>query len=264
MNINFELPSPLTSEYQNVLFKNYNLNKDSNIRKILIEHNLRLVIMRIKTRFSSLNFDKEDLFMIGTIGLIQAIDNYDINKGISFSTFATGCIDNQILAFKRVFYRHNVEEEKSLNEKVSYTDKMEIIDTISSNTDFEASVINNVLLSESLKCLDEKEKDILLSYYGALGRKKLNQRELAEKYSVTYSRIQQILRISIEKIIKSNKNNINISIFYIFKDYERERVKKSLRHLTKEELYRLRDIRITELNANGKEKDLYLKIKSYL
>lgn len=262
MNINFELPSPLTSEYQNKLFKSYSLTKDQNIRKILIEHNLRLVIMRIKTRFSSLNFDKEDLFMIGTIGLIQAIDNYDINKGISFSTFATGCIDNQILLFYRTYYRHNIEGEISLNEKVASSDDIELLDTICSNDNFEESIINNVFLNDAVKCLNEKEKDILLSYYGALGRKKLNQRELAEKYNVTYSRIQQILKLSIEKIRRIK--TLNISTFDIFKDYERERVKKSLRHLTKEELYRLRDIRITELNANGKEKDLYLKIKSYL
>ncbi len=261
MNINFELPSLLTSEYQSELFKNYNLTRDQNIRKILIEHNLRLVIMRLNTRFYFLNYDKEDLFMIGTIGLIQAIDNYDVNKGISFSTFATKCIDNQILLFYRTYYRHNIESEISLNEKTKLRDDIELLDTISSKDNFEEKIINNVIINDVIKCLNEKEKDILLSYYGALGRKKLNQRELAEKYNVTYSRIQQILKLSIEKIRRIK--TLEKSIFDIFKDYEREKVKKSLMHLTKEELYRLRDIRITELNPNGKEKELYLKIKSF-
>ncbi len=256
------LPEPIDVNYQNELFLEYQKTKDLNIRNKIVEHNLRLVIMRINKRFYYLKFDPEDIFMTGVIGLIQAVDTYIISNN-AFSSYAVKCIDNQILLNKRMHDRHNLEDNLSLDANINDTDDLKLIDLISSKENTEEEAITKAMLGECLNFLDEKEKDIIVSYFGAFNTKRLTQKELGVKYNVSDRRIQQIINNALLKMSRYKKINFG-TIYDIFYQYDKDKIYQSLKHLSKSELYRLRDINLIELSEIGKEKTLYLKIKSYL
>ena len=92
-------PKPLCATQEQRYLKEYAAG-DMNARRILIEHNLRLVAHIVK-KYSSHDKDSEDMLSIGTIGLIKAIDSFDVNKGIKLATYAARCIDNEILMMMR-------------------------------------------------------------------------------------------------------------------------------------------------------------------
>lgn len=260
--INIEnLKEPLDNETEIELFKEYNLTKNLEIRNKIVEHNLKLVVYRVLKKFNKNSVDKDDLFMSGTIGLIKAVDNYSLSSNTKFSTYATKSIDNEISYHIYCYYKSYCS--KSLNEKISPDSDEELQSLLKDKTNEEENSINKLIIESKLRFLSEREKDVLLSFYGALGYNKLTQEELSKKYNITKGAIWQIIN---ESLVKMNKKTVKrpISIYNIFRTYDRKQINKALSLMSKEDLKRLEDISLLELHSEGKEKELYKKLKKYL
>lgn len=165
-------------------------------RRTLIEHNLRLVAHIIKKYYANQN-DQEDLISIGTIGLIKAIDSFDPSKGIRLSSYASRCIENEILMFFRSGRKS--AQDVSINEPID-TDKdgnaLTILDTMS----VDDQVIENLdvkMKSEKLygfigHVLSPREKNIIFMRYGLCGYQPTPQREVAKKLGISRSYISRL------------------------------------------------------------------------
>lgn len=250
------LKNPLSITQELELLTKYSETKDINMRNKIVEHNLKLVIYVINKYFSSYYNELDDLFIIGSIGLINAIENYNISLNNKFSSYAVKSILNSIYEYYRK-KNYNL----SLNSKCYLDDNTEYIDLLEGN-DIIASSFNKLLIEELISDLTREEKDILLSFYGALGYTKRTQKELAIKYNISRQYVQVIINKSINKINKKYNDKYKLSIYNIFNTYKKEEINEALKLLSKEELNRLRNTKIRELNENGKEKELYLRIKS--
>lgn len=160
-------------------------------RRTLIEHNLRLVAHIIRKYYASQN-DQEDLISIGTIGLIKAIDTFDACKGIKLSSYASRCIENEILMFFRSGKKS--AQDVSINEPID-TDKdgnsLTLMDTMS----VDDTIIDNIdirMKSEKLyrfisTALTPRERDIICMRYGLRGRRPLPQRVVAKRLGISRS-----------------------------------------------------------------------------
>lgn len=171
-------------------------NGDINARNKLVEHNLRLVAHIIKKYYAT-SADHDDLVSIGTIGLIKAINTFKADKNIRLSSYASRCIENEIL----MYFRNNRKssQDVSLNETID-TDKdgnsLTLIDVLSVDYDFaddldlklKSQKLNEYINSE----LDEREKQVIVLRYGLNGRNPLTQREVAAKLRISRSYISRI------------------------------------------------------------------------
>ncbi len=192
---NGSFPKPLSSKDE----KKYLLlasQGDIEARNILVEHNLRLVAHIIKKYYSNQN-EQDDLVSIGTIGLIKAINTFDVNKNIKLSSYASRCIENEILMYFRNLKKSS--QDISLNEAID-TDKdgnpLSIIDVLSVddnildtlNNKLNKSKLNDYINSE----LDKRERQVIILRYGLDNNKPLTQREVANILGVSRSYISRI------------------------------------------------------------------------
>ncbi|NLZ25601.1 MAG: RNA polymerase sporulation sigma factor SigK [Clostridiales bacterium] len=177
---------------------------DSEARDLLIKHNLRLVA-HIAKKYSNYS-DPDELISVGSIGLIKAINSYKLGKGSQLATYASKCIENEILMTLRVNKKHS--KNVSLQEPVGIDregNEMTLIDLLSSEFD---SVINDVesnVLMERLKeltraVLSDREYEIIRQRYGLGGIPALTQREVADKFGISRSYVSRIEKKAIEKI----------------------------------------------------------------
>ena len=179
---------------------------DIGARNILVEHNLRLVAHIIKKYYQNYG-GQDDLVSIGTIGLIKAINTFDINKNIKLSSYASRCIENEIL----MHFRNNRKSSQdiSLNETID-TDKdgnpLTLMDIMASDMDVAEDVDKKIRLSVLDSYIDtvltDREKEIILHRYGLRGRKILPQRELADSLGISRSYISRIEKKALEKLRK--------------------------------------------------------------
>ena len=199
------LPPPLDKSIEEDLVRKSNLG-DINARNKLIEHNLRLVVFLSK-KYDSTIYDLEDLVSIGTIGLIKAIKTYKLDKNIKLATYASRCIDNEILMFLRKNKKRlsEVSFEDSINFD-SEGNALHIEDVFGTEEDIVEKTLeekdNKKLLEEYVKLLSERDKNIIEERYGLHGKKELTQKELADKLSISQSYISRIEK----KVIKKLKN----------------------------------------------------------
>lgn len=181
-----DLKEPLEVAKEKELFEKLNKQGDLDARTSLIEHNLRLVLL-ICNRFKNLSIEFDDMFSIGSIGLIKAVDNFDISKKLRFSTFAARCIENEILLYVRKHRKKNYWEI-SMHSYIrnQENEEIEIMDTIL-NVDKQLEYVETRLLIKSLrralKYLDNTEKIIVESLY----EKNLTQEELSKKLKISQS-----------------------------------------------------------------------------
>lgn len=180
---------------------------DKSARLKLIEHNLRLVAHIVK-KFESSGADREDLISIGTIGLIKAINTFDLTKKIKLTTYAAKCIENEVLMFLRS--TKNSRTEVSLNDPIGSdkegnqitlletlgSDGAEVLDTIESKDD-------ERLLHLSLKTLSPKERYIIIQRYGLCGAEEHTQREIAVQLGISRSYVSRIEKKALQKLHKS-------------------------------------------------------------
>lgn len=201
---------PLTNkEEQYYLEKKQNGDKQA--RDILIERNLRLVA-HIAKKYNNNKYLQEDLISIGTIGLIKAIDSYQINKKTKLASYASRCIENEILMHLRSTKKQNLEV--SLNEVVgSDRDGSEIVlEELIDNK--EEPLIDQIkkkdnisTLIKNLDILTTKEKDIIIKRYGLNNTKKMTQNEIAKQYHISRSYISRIEKKALIKLLKKQLNN---------------------------------------------------------
>ena len=197
------LPPPLKKEVEEDLVKRSNTG-DLEARNKLIEHNLRLVVFLAK-KYDNTMYDLEDLVSIGTIGLIKGIKTYKLDKNIKLATYASRCIDNEILMFLRKNKKRmsEVSFEDSVNLD-SDGNELHIEDIFGTEEDLVEKSIeckdDKTLLQEEVKKLDEREKEIIELRYGLSGKKELTQKELAEKLKISQSYISRIEKKVIKKL----------------------------------------------------------------
>ena len=181
-------------------------NGDVNARNKLVEHNLRLVAHIIKKYYAK-ESDHDDLVSIGTIGLIKAINTYNPDKAIKLSSYASRCIENEILMHFR--NSRKSAQDMSLSDSID-TDKdgnpLMLFDVLAVEDDFTEELedkINMSKLSRYIKeTLDEREQTIIILRYGLNGNEPLTQREVANKLNISRSYISRIEKRALEVLRK--------------------------------------------------------------
>ena len=179
---------------------------DHQARQTLIEHNLRLVVF-IARRFENTGINLEDLISIGTIGLMKAISTYRMDKNIKLATYASRCIENEILMHIRKTDRQKAEV--SLDEPIN-TDgegnELRLSDILGTEEDLilkplEEDVDKRVLRS-SLKLLSPRERELSTMRYGLYGQKELTQKEAAQRLGISQSYISRLEKRTLQRLRK--------------------------------------------------------------
>ena len=179
---------------------------DEGAKQRLIEHNLRLVVY-IARRFENTGVPLEDLISIGTIGLIKAISTYRADKNIRLATYASRCIENEILMHLRKIA--NQKAEVSLDEPINMDydgNELLLSDILGTDEDMILRPLEDdvdlCLLRKALWDLPEREREIVLLRYGLYGRKELTQKEIAQKMGISQSYISRLEKRIMERLKK--------------------------------------------------------------
>lgn len=200
-------PEPLSKTEEEYYLRRY-FKGDKEARDKLIEHNLRLVV-HIAKKYTTNEQELEDFTSIGTIGLIKAIDSFKDNKGFKISTYASRCIENEILMYIRTSKKQKAEV--SMNQVIG-TDKdgndMELIDTlILKEKDAVDDIHDKSVLKQVLEFIDKKlskrEKYIMNKRYGLDGSNSMTQQELADELGISRSYVSRI-ETKVQKLLKKN------------------------------------------------------------
>lgn len=199
------LPTPLSREEEAVMIARLEQG-DSQARSLLIEHNLRLVAY-IARRFENTGIHIEDLISIGTIGLIKAVGTYQPAKAIKLATYASRCIENEILMYLRK--TANQKTELSFDEPLN-TDwdgnELLLSDVLGTEEDvviqpLEADV-DRQLLRQAMERLDERERNIITLRFGLDGRRECTQKEVADLLGISQSYISRLEKRIIARLKK--------------------------------------------------------------
>ncbi len=202
-------PEPLSKTEEEFYLRKY-FAGDENARDKLIEHNLRLVA-HIAKRYSNSEQELEDLISIGIVGLIKAIDSFSAEKGFKISTYASKCVENEILMHIRATKK--IKSEVSMNTIIG-TDKdgndMELVDTLDSESKDAIDTIYNKIMSEQVikfinSKLSKREKYIMCSRYGLNGHIQKTQQQIADELGISrsyVSRIETKVQNKLKKYVK--------------------------------------------------------------
>lgn len=203
------LPPPLKGEEERLMIERACLG-DQKAKDKLIEHNLRLVVYVAKRYDNTANCSLEDLISIGTIGLVKAIHTFKSDKNIKLATYASRCIENEILMFLRK--NNKIRYEISLDEPLNIDyDGNELLlgDIVGTDDDLvEQEMLHNQqkkLFYEALKGLTDREKEILVLRYGLKDNDELTQKDVAQLLGISQSYISRLEK----KIIKKLRMQLN-------------------------------------------------------
>ena len=198
-----KLPGPLSKE-EEVYYVEKAMNNDSYAKNKLIEHNLRLVVFLAK-KYENTKEDLEDLVSIGTIGLIKAVNTYKLDKNIKLATYASRCIDNEILMYLRKTKRRR--GEISFEDSLSYDsdgNELHLEDVLGTEADIVTKDLDNeldrYLMYREISKLNFRDKEIIEYRYGLNGKKELTQKEVANLLGISQSYISRIEKKVIKKI----------------------------------------------------------------
>ena len=198
---------PLTAKEEAVYLNLLKTGEDAEqarAKKILIEHNLRLVA-HIAKKYQNVDEEMEDMISIGTIGLIKAIDSFDAGKG-KLSTYASRCIDNELLMFLRA--KKKTSREVSLYEPIG-TDRegneINLLDIIEQD---QVDVIDRMEAEDKLSrlsglihdTLNDREREIITLRYGLTNEYEVTQREIGRKLGISRSYVSRIEKRALEKL----------------------------------------------------------------
>ena len=188
-------PKPLTAKEEKKYFEQFK-NGDLEAKNTLINHNLRLVAHIVK-KYTGAG-EADDLLSVGSIGLIKAINSFEFNKGTQFSTYASRCIENEILMLLRLNKKHKnvMSLQETINDDSSEND-IELINIIpSQDEELYDQVEHNMLCEKIIKTIEKKlpsrESEIIKMRYGINGQIPLTQREVAEKLDISRSYISRL------------------------------------------------------------------------
>lgn len=197
------LPEPLTKEEEEY-FLLQAADGDLFARDKLIEHNLRLVVFLAK-KYENTRVDLEDLVSIGTIGLIKGIKTYKSDKNIKLATYASRCIDNEILMYLRKNKR--VRTEVSFDESLSFDpdgNELHLEDVLGTEKDLVTKGIEEEtdrnLVMEEISKLPKRDREIIILRYGLDGKEEKTQKEVAEILGISQSYISRIEKKVIRKL----------------------------------------------------------------
>lgn len=195
-------PKPLSREEERTYLERW-MDGDLEARNKLVEHNLRLVAHIVKKYYQ--NDDADDLISIGSIGLIKGINTYKPDKGVRLATYASRCIENEILMYFRS--RKKTAGDVSLSEALDADGEgngLQLMDVVAAEEDL-ADQIGSREQCESLRavldrCLDQREARIIRLRYGLGGRKPLTQLETAERCGISRSYVSRLEKRALEKL----------------------------------------------------------------
>ena len=199
------LPLPYSSEQEAQLVGMLS-EGDKAIRDSLIEHNLRLVVY-IARRFENTGVDLDDLVSVGTIGLIKAVNSFNAEKNIKLATYASRCIENEILMHLRrtVKLKSEVSFEEPLNTDWEGNELM-LCDVMGTDGDIVYKKIENgvenELLGIALTKLNDKERNIMRLRYGLGGEREKTQKEVADMLGISQSYISRLEKKIISRLQK--------------------------------------------------------------
>jgi len=200
-----KLPEPLSKEDE-TRFVELSMNGDAYSKDKLIEHNLRLVVFLAK-KYENTGVDLEDLVSIGTIGLIKGVNTYKLDKNIKLATYASRCIDNEILMFLRKNKKRRTEV--SFEDNLSYDaegNELHLEDILGTESNvvtkgIEDETDKNMLYREINK-LNGRDKQIMVLRYGLFGYNEMTQKDVANLLGISQSYISRIEK----KVIRRLKN----------------------------------------------------------
>ncbi len=189
------LPMPLSPEEEADAMRRLS-EGDNEVKSVLIEHNLRLVVY-IARKFDNTGVDTEDLVSVGTIGLIKAVNSFVPEKNIKLATYASRCIENEILMYLRRIVRLRLEV--SLDEPLNVDfDGNELLmsDVLGTDPDLVSKNIENTvekqLLWEAINKLSQREKTIMEMRFGLTGTEEKTQKEVADMMGISQSYISRL------------------------------------------------------------------------
>lgn len=199
------LPAPLSREEEQALFLNMEAQPET-ARRTLIEHNLRLVVY-IARKFENTGVGIEDLISIGTIGLIKAVKTFDPHKKIKLATYASRCIENEILMFlrKNSARRSEMSIDEPLN--VDWEGNELLLSDVLSNGEDDAlhgleEEVDRQLLKTAVNRLSEREQQIISMRFGLKGQKEMTQKEVADALGISQSYISRLEKRIIARLKK--------------------------------------------------------------
>ena len=205
------LPEPLDNDRESELVRAFQEHNDISAKSELIEHNLRLV-MYIAKRFENKKLDMQDLVSVGSIGLIKAVDSYKPDKNIKLATYASRCIENEILMYLR-------KANKSIND-------LSLDDTLSSDDEGNNLTLGEIIpdskivyeeielkdqksyLIQSISKLNDREKLIMSMRYGLNGHKEITQKEVADYMNISQSYISRLEKKILHKLKREMQKNM--------------------------------------------------------
>ena len=255
---NYVLPEPLKKEEMRKLIQEANTGS-TEARDRLITHNIRLVLHQVYSKFKRVKYDRQDLVSIGSLGLIKAVNTYDITKGYEFTTYATRCINNEILMFLRKLKRN--KEVDSIDRNVIYTkngNELKLEDILFDNTNPFEDVERKEIQKSVRKLVDQlpnEEKEVIMLYFGFYNNRIYTQKEIASKLKVSMSSVSNLISSIVEKIGEQLKDigiveerdcshirktkKVEIkkpqTIYEYFNKYTREEVDKVLSKLSEDD-----------------------------
>ena len=199
------LPPPLKGQQEQEALEALEQG-DEQAKQLLVEHNLRLVVY-IARRFENTGINIEDLISIGTIGLMKAVSTYRLEKKIKLATYASRCIENEILMYIRK--TANQKTEISLDEPINMDcDGNELLLSDILGTDEDAisrpleEDVDKTVLRQALQTLPPREQEIVFLRFGLEGRRELTQKEVAQTMGISQSYISRLEKRILQRLRK--------------------------------------------------------------
>ncbi len=198
-----KLPPPLSYEEESRILEKYD-GEDQRVKDILVTHNLRLVVY-IAKKFDTHASNIEDLISIGTIGLIKAVNTFRPDKNIKLATYASRCIENEILMYLRKF--SGLKNEISIDEPLNVDwdgNELLLSDVLGSDPNEISALIESEaekdLLNELVEGLCEREQVIMKLRFGLGGEEEMTQKDVADKLGISQSYISRLEKRIIGKL----------------------------------------------------------------
>ena len=206
------LPPPLPEEEELEYIKKLSDENNLEARQILVERNLRLVVY-IAKKFENTGIGIEDLISIGTIGLAKSVNTFNIDKKIKLATYASRCIENEILMYLR--RTNKVKGEVSIDEPLNKDcdgNELLLSDILGTDPDITSrnieDEVDKTLLRECIKKLNSREKNIMEMRFGFLTGKEKTQKEVADELGISQSYISRLEKKIINKMKKEMMSKI--------------------------------------------------------